>query len=110
MSVTHLIREKVIPVGWLLLAPFIMVSVILWAPTVKGDPADQVATLICSALDQDPTVGRIESMVTAFVARGVDPYVAGAGIGEAIYGYCPWHSDIAAAFVHKWSGQPGVLA
>lgn len=100
---SSLLREKVVPVGWLLLTPFVLVAVILWAPTAKADPADQAAAMICSSLDRNPSVANVEAIVFDLVSIGVEPYTAGAAIGQAVKEYCPWHAPVIRAYIAKWS-------
>ena len=75
---------------------------ILLASPAKADPVEEIATDVCMALQQNPTVGEVSRLITIFVSNGVSPYQAGEFIGAAVESHCSRYEPVLLAFINTY--------
>ncbi len=106
---SDLLREKVIPVLWLVLALFIPAFGV--AAVARGDDLSPrvVAYVnafhdsVCTTLDDVPTVAGVEGVVLAVMGAGFTGGEAGQIVAASVLVYCPEHSVELQAFADKWA-------
>ena len=76
-------------------------AIVLAAPA-KADPAEEVATDVCMALEANPTVGEVSRLVTIMVSNGATPYSAGEFIGAAVSTHCSRYIPVLQAFINSY--------
>jgi hypothetical protein len=90
-----------VAVGGLIAAAF------LGCGPAKATPLDDYvivnAPVICSLLDEYPSVAGVEGVVTALVSKGLSGPDAGE-VARAVQGWCPRHIPEIQAFAAKWAG------
>lgn len=84
---------------------FITAGTILATPA-KADPANEVATLVCSSLDQNPTVDNVVAIVNDLVRFGASPQQAGQIVAISVMQYCTRNIPVVEAFVERYAPSP----
>ena len=69
-------------------------------------PKAGAAPNICVALDRDPRVGTVVSLVGALVADGWSPYESGGIIAEVVLRGCPEHEPVLQRFIDEFAPRP----
>lgn len=75
--------------------------------TAKADTIDDYvgtnAHVVCSVLDDYPSVEGVEGVVAAIVDDGLNPVAAGQVIARSVIGLCPRHMPELKAFIAKYT-------
>ncbi len=112
-----MIRERVVPVGWLLVALVIVVGAALgYSPVASAVPSHDVDAyaadngyIICQVLDDHPSFAGIRGVSQAIVLKGLSEYESGEVIALSIIGYCPRHLGLMQQFIRAY-GDKQVVA
>ncbi len=82
---------------------FLTASVVVFAAPAKADPANEVATLVCSSLDAQPTVDNVVAIVNDLVRFGATPQQAGQIVAISVMEYCTRNIPVVEAFVEQYA-------
>ena len=77
-------------------------AIVLATPAAHADPAEEVATDICMALQANPTVGEVSRLLTILVSNGITPYHAGEIIGADVTSHCSRYTPVLQAFINQY--------
>lgn len=76
---------------------------ILLATPAKADPANEIATMVCSSLDNNPTVANVTAIITDLVRAGATYYQAGQIVGISVTSYCTRNIPVVQDFIDTYS-------
>lgn len=82
---------------------FLTAGIVLGTAPAKADPANEVATLVCSSLDQNPTVDNVVAIVNDLVRFGASPEQAGQIVAISVMEYCTRNIPVVEAFVQVYA-------
>ena len=77
--------------------------------TARADVVDDYtvvnAPVVCSVLDDHPSVAGVEGVVLAIIDDGLSPESAGEVLARSIIGWCPEHGREMNAWIAKWRAR-----
>jgi len=92
----------------------LIAGAVLGTGVARADSLDDYivtnAPVVCSLLDDYPSVSGVEGLVIALHDEGFTGEEAGEIIGRSVVGWCPRHMTEVQAFIAKWAGAKQVIA
>lgn len=77
-------------------------TILLSAPA-KADQGDELATLVCSSLDRQPTVANVAAILNDLVEFGASPQQAAQVVVISVSQYCTRNIPVAQAFIDTYA-------
>ncbi len=110
-----MIREKLVPVLWLMTAAIIIGASIGFAARAGADPTDQYAAdnagAICDALAERPYLSTVTAVLEVIVMdTGWSYFDAGVVLGGAVHEHCPWNLGVVRRFIATYATSAQVTA
>ncbi|MGB0971437.1 MAG: DUF732 domain-containing protein [Mycobacterium sp.] len=103
-------RERIIPVLWLMTAAIIIGASVGLAARAEAAPVEQYSTdnanAICKALAERPYLSTVRAVLDAIVLdTGWSDYDAGVVLGGAVREHCPWNLGTLSRFIATYAHQ-----
>lgn len=108
-----MIREKIIPVAWLILACAIIGAAA--GAKAHADPGDYYASThaadVCLALDADPSITGLVTVMTDIAATTrLTDFQVGEAVALSVRYVCPHHVGLLRQFAAQYKGADGRAA